>query len=184
MTPRPALLVLLTSALCAVAGCANYRYDVVTESGSVAAVAKDRDLVVPAAPANLRLRQVESRCVLILENPTTQPITLDGAGSTIVDPRGESRAILSQSIAPGSFVKFVLPPYDERPRINPGFQFGIGVMVDASPVDTRPAHRLQINGPKQEFWTWDGEGEIKIMFSLRQEQDHVRRQLVLRRSKQ
>lgn len=184
MTPRPTPLLAAIVLFAFAGGCANYRYDVVTAAGAPAAVAKDRDLVVPAAPVNFRFRQVESRCVLMLENPTTQPIELDGAGSAIVDPRGESRAILSQLIAPGSFTKFVLPPYDERIRDNSGFQFGVGVIVDASSQEPRHAQFLQISGPKQEFWTWDGEGEIKLIFSLRQDNQSMRREVVLRRMKQ
>jgi len=182
MTLRHPLRRLAIALFLILSGCTNYRYDVLGADGSAVPVAKDRDLIVPAAPANLRFRQVESRCVLMVENPTTQPIALDGAASTIVDPKGESLAIASQLIAPGSFTKFILPPYDERPRNDSGFQFGFGVIVDAQ--DRRPLNLLQINGPKQEFWNWDSAGEIKLILSLRQDDKPTRHEVVLRRTRQ
>ena len=184
MTPSRTLAILLPLILVWAGGCASYRYDVVPPAGATLTVAKDRDLVVPADPASLRVRQHESRCVVIIENPTTQPISLDAAGSAIVDPYGESRSIASQLIPPGSFTKLILPPYDERPRNNSGLQFGIGVMVDAGDLDQpRKAQMLQSNAPKQEYWEWDGEGEIRLILSLKQESTSTRPEMVIRRTK-
>ena len=165
-------------------GCASYRYDVVPAVASPddggMTVVKNRDLVLPAAPARLRLRQVESRCVLIVENPTDTELSLDGSASAIVDPLGQSRAIAGQLIPPGAFVKFVLPPLRDAPPTGPAFQFGVGMfVVDDKP---RPAKYLDI-GRSQEYWEWDGEGKIRVVLSFKQKDQTFRHEIEIKRTK-
>lgn len=143
-------------------------------------VVKDRDLVLPAAPARLRLRQMESRCVLIVENPTDTELTLDSSASAIVDPLGQSRAMAGQLIPPGAFVKFVLPPLRDAPPTGPGFQFGVGVLVVGD--QPRRAQYLDV-GRSQEYWEWDGEGQIRVVLSLKQKDQTTRHEIVIKRVK-
>ena len=143
-------------------------------------VVKDRDLVIPAAPARLRLRQVESRCVLIVENPGDTEISLQGGASAIVDPLGQSRRLAGQLIPPGAFVKFVLPPLRDAPPAGPAFQFGVGMVVSAS--EPRHAQFLDV-GRSQEYWEWDGEGQVRVILSLKQKDQTFRHELLLKRTK-
>ncbi|MDB5326125.1 MAG: hypothetical protein JWM57_1694 [Phycisphaerales bacterium] len=183
---RPLLCTLIAAALTfpTLGGCASYRYDVVPAMASPDSegmtVLNDRDLVVPAAPARLRLRQAESRSVLIVENPTDTELSLDGSASAIVDPLGQSRAIAGQLIPPGAFVKFILPPLRDAPPTGPAFQFGVGVMViDDTP---RPAKYLDV-GRSQEYWEWDGEGKIRVVLSIKQKNETTRHEILIKRTK-
>ncbi|MGC4032057.1 MAG: hypothetical protein QM754_10050 [Tepidisphaeraceae bacterium] len=178
------------------AGCVSYRYDLTAVDAAPATnptdfaaagvptqVVKDRDLVIPANPARLRLRQVESRCVLMIENPTDAEITLDGNASAIVDPLGQSRYVATQLIPPGAFVKFVLPPLRDQPPTGPQFQLGIGMWASADADTPRPARYLQTGRPA-EFWEWDGEGKIRIVLTLKQGDQTTRHTFVLTRVKE
>jgi hypothetical protein len=131
--PRPLLTVLL---LLSATGCTSYRYEVVEPEGPLA-VRKGQDLVLQIEPAELRLRQVESRCVVLVANPSQQAFEIEAGGSTLVDPTGQSRAITAQLVPPGAYVKYVLPPVEEYNPRGPQLQFGLGMQVDARPA-TRP----------------------------------------------
>jgi hypothetical protein len=165
------LLTLLT-------GCKSYEYAISDGGGGYAQVVKDKDLVVPAEPARLRLRQVSSHCVVLIDNPTTQPIAFDGGQSTIVDPKGQSRQIASQMIAGGSFVKLILPPIRE-PDQNPQMHFGIGFLVDSAA--SRKPQYLDVNPPGMEYWEWDGAGAIRLILTLRQGEQATRHEYTIRR---
>lgn len=167
-------------------GCTSYRYDVSPESAdasmdaSALEVLKDRDLVIPAAPARLRLRQVESRCVVLIENPTDAEINLESSGSAVVDPLGQSRGIAGQLIPPGAFVKLILPPLRDAPPAGPLFQFGVGMQVRSD--EPRPVQYLDV-GRSQDYWEWDGNGPVRLVLTLRQKNETFRHAFVLRRTK-
>ena len=174
---------LLLSALL-IGGCTSYRYSVDTGE-NVLLVKKDQDLVLRADPAELRLRQVESRCVVLVANPTSQPFEIDGGGSAIVDPRGQSRGIAPQLVPPGSYVKYVLPPLrDQAPR-GPSFGIGLGVLVQAPATgEMRKPVYLDIGPRNMEYWEWDGAGTVKLILSLKQNRQMQQHTFVLRREKQ
>ncbi|HEX8323083.1 MAG TPA: hypothetical protein VF595_04140 [Tepidisphaeraceae bacterium] len=181
------LLATLTSftLLLVSSGCTRYRYDMVPAMGSPdptpTTIRKDQDLVLPAAPARLRLRQVESRCVLLIENPTDTEISLDGSASAIVDPLGQSRAIASQLLPPGAFMKLILPPLRDAPPAGPAFQFGVGVLVQSD--EPRPAQYLDV-GRAQDYWEWKGEGRVRVVLTLKQKDQSFRHEFLLLRTKQ
>ena len=161
-------------------GCASYQYDVTTPDGGALAVMKDQDLIVPADPVRLRLRQVESRCVLIIDNPTADAVTIDGMASAIVDPTGQSRPIATQLIAPGSYVKLILPPLlDVDPR-GPRLQLGLGFIVNAT--TERQADYLE-TGAAQDYWEWPGEGTVRILLSIKTKDQTFKHELTLRKIK-
>ncbi len=160
---------LLAWVLSLVGGCASYQYQIVAPDGSARTVPTDQDLRLDASPAELQLRQVDSRCVVLIQNPTTQPISLNGAQSALVDPTGRSRVIASQLIPPGAYVKLVLPPLREyvEPR-GPQIGIGFGMRVQASDNPEKPvyAQYLQIGQGPMEYWEWDGEGTASLVLSL------------------
>jgi hypothetical protein len=152
-----------------VGGCASYQYQIVAPDGSARIVPKEGDLRLAASPAELQLRQVDSRCVVLIQNPTTQPISLNGAQSAVVDPTGRSRVIASQLIPPGAYVKLVLPPLREHveprgPQI--GIGFGMRVQVPENTQTSVFAQYLQIGAGPMEFWEWAGEGTASLVLSL------------------
>lgn len=180
--PIPATrLALIMSPLVLLGGCVSYQFDVTTPDGGALQVMKDQDLVIPADPVRLRLRQVESRCVLIIDNPGNDPVTLDGSASTIVDPTGQSRPMATQLIAPGSYIKLILPPlhpYDPRgPRVT----FGFGMFVDAQPE--RQATYLDIDPTGQDDWDWPGEGTVRLILSLKVKDQTSHHEITLRKIK-
>ena len=60
-------------------------------------------------------------------NPTGDAITLLGDQSSVVDPRGQSHPLRTQSIAPAAFIKLILPPMRPVYRANPSIGIGVGV---------------------------------------------------------
>jgi len=171
---------LTLAVLLLISGCANYRYEITAGPGQTSEVLKDRDLVIPAAPAELRLRQVESRCVVLVTNPTTQPITIDGGSSTIVDPKGQSRAVASMLIAGNSYRKLILPPMRDYDPQGPQVHLGLGFMVNAATV--RTPQYLDVDLPAQEYWEWDGAGSIHLILTLRQNDQSTRHEWTITRS--
>src|SRR5205814_908677 len=68
------------------------------------------DQVVRVDPLEYRLRSYDNRLVLSIFNPTQDPITLAGDRSYVVDPKDQSHPLRSQTIAPNTFVRLILPP--------------------------------------------------------------------------
>ncbi|MBC7785215.1 MAG: hypothetical protein H7144_15375 [Burkholderiales bacterium] len=165
-------------------GCTSYEYQFVPAESQPLTVRTDEDLVVQAAPARLRLRQEKSRCVLVVENAGSDTFAVDSAGSAIVDPSGQSRAIAPRLLPPGSYFKLILPPLREVEPRGPEFRIGLGMQVDAAPRQdaVKPIY-LAIAPGATEFWEWDGDGEVRIVLALKQNEETKRHHFLLRRFK-
>jgi hypothetical protein len=125
---RPFLLGGLAALLLALGGggCARYEYDVVEPSELAQHVPADKPVSFTRDPLRYRLVTVDGHLVMRVYNDTREPITLLGADSYVVDPRGQSHPLQSQTIAPGSYVRVILPPVS--PRLAPrGPTIGIGI---------------------------------------------------------
>jgi hypothetical protein len=166
-------------------GCTSYRYEIATPGGPSGIVEKAADLVIPAPPGEIRVRQVENYCVLMIENPSTQPITLDGGESTLVDPAGEARAVATQLVPPGAFTKIVMPPLRQIAPRGPEFRIGFGMHVQAAePLDAPVAAKyMQYSDGPVEFWEWSGEGVVRLIVGLRQNDQLTRHEFVITRTK-
>jgi len=92
------------------AGCAQYEYDLVQPQTLARHIGKT-EISVPVDPLIYRLQTIESHLVMGIQNPTDDPIMLIGDRSAIVDPQGQSHGLMSRTIAPHSFIRFVLPPF-------------------------------------------------------------------------
>jgi hypothetical protein len=154
-------------------GCAHYEYDVVRPPDLTGHVGAKADAILHLDPLEYRLRTVESRLVMRIFNPSAEPITLRGDRSVIVDPNGQSHPLRSQTIAPGSYIKLILPPF--RPRIeNYGPSFGIGMGVGVARVNHRhyflaptapgdvPRYFDLYDDANAFFWEWPGETNVQI----------------------
>jgi hypothetical protein len=155
---------ILIGLTCLLAGCTSYRYDAAVGGNPPMAVQKETDLVLPAGLVELRLRQVESRCVLLVVNRNDADVTLVGEKSALVDPRGQSHAVGGQLIPPNSHVKFVLPPLRDTTPSGPTIGIGFGVLVE----NDAPRNALYLTtSPVPDYWDWPGEGEIRLTLSVR-----------------
>src|SRR5438067_6143668 len=134
--PRTMLAMLLLAA----GGCAKYEYNLVKPTELSKHIGAGSDSVVSVDPLEYRLRTVDNRLVIRIFNPTDDVIELVGPKCSMVDPEGQSHPLRSQSIAPGSFIKLILPP--PRPRVydpygggywGPTVGVGVGYRVDACP---------------------------------------------------
>src|SRR5687768_15397193 len=116
---------LLALLFCAT-GCASYEHRLVQPKELAGHIGAKQDYIVNIGPVEYRLRTVESRLVMRIYNRTETAIQLLGDQSAAVDPDGQSHPLRSQTIAPGSFIKLLLPP--NRPQIRrTGPSIGIGL---------------------------------------------------------
>ena len=182
-------------------GCAKYEFDLVHPPELARHVGADKPVEVTLEPLTYRLRTYESRLVMDVRNPTNAPVKVLGDQSTVVDPRGQSHPLRTQTIAPGSYIRLVLPPL--RPVVEPhGPVIGIGVSGYAT-SGAYYRHRYlhggvygydaAFDGPRYysvydpgdaAYWEWDGEGEARVVLVYQQgDQKPFSHELVFRRKK-
>jgi len=111
-------------------GCAHYEYDL-TRPPALARHISELSETMPVDPLVYRFQTVENHLLIWIQNSTTDPILLVGDRSVIVDPTNQSHPLGSRTIAPGSYIKIILPPlepwaYAQGPVIE-----GPDVRVDA-----------------------------------------------------
>src|SRR6266566_4763282 len=108
-------------------GCAKYEFDLMEPADLAAHIGRDKETIVKRDELEYRMQAVESRLLMFVVNSTDDAIELIGQESTAVDPAGQSHPFRSQSIAPHSFVKLILPPMRPYYRAGPTFGFGLGI---------------------------------------------------------
>lgn len=155
-------------------GCASYEYDLVEPQPLAQHVGADA-ISVDVEPLRYRLITVDSYLVMRVFNETAEPVTLLGDESYVVDPRGQSHPLQSQTIAPGTFIKLVFPPVP--PQVVPrGPTIGIGFGAYGHHWHRHPYYyggyyydRLWYDEPRyytvydpanNYYWEWDGEGTV------------------------
>src|SRR5882762_2674772 len=111
-------------------GCAKYEFDLVEPADLATHIGRDKETVIKRDELEYRMQAVESRLLIFVVNSTDDAIELIGPESTAVDPGGQSHPFRSQSIAPHSYVKLILPPM--RPYYRTGPTFGIGLGIHAA----------------------------------------------------
>jgi len=139
------------------------------------------------------MRSVENRLVIDIENKTDEPIQLLGNQSSVVDPEGQSHPLRSQTMAPHSFVKLILPPY--RPVVrHEGAVFGIGVGThvgdrrhyhgdgfdEIDSLDDGPRY-LTVYEDDVLYWDWNGQGEGRLMLAFQRKDQTFTHEFVIRR---
>ena len=190
-------------------GCAKYEYNLVKPSELQRHIGTGSDAVVRVDPLEYRLRTVDNRLVVRIFNPTEDQIELVGPRCSVVDPDGQSHPLRTQSIAPGSFIKLILPP--PRPEVygpGPMIGFGVGYQVNAYPYPCYPPppyfgpyapyaaygpyYDPYFFGPRYlavydendaYYWDWHGEGESRAILTFRRGDKEFRHELVFRRQK-
>ena len=180
-------------------GCARYEFDLVQPADLARHVGADKPVEVTLDPLTYRLQTAESRLVMRIHNPTEAPVRLLGDQSTVVDPRGQSHPLRSQTIAPRSYIKLIFPPL--QPRLEPrGPVIGIGVggfvtsgryyrhrhfhggAFGYDPFLDGPRYYSMYDPGDAAYWEWDGEGEARLLLAYqRGDQKPFTHEFVFRR---
>ena len=175
---RPRLCILSLVVLAFVSGCAHYEYDLVSPPDLAQHIGTKADAVVQVDPLEYRLRTYENRLVMSIFNPTSDPITLAGDRSYVVDPAGQSHPLRVQTIAPNTFIRLVLPPmrpgyYQSSPNIGIGFGVGYsyyhghrgygyrGYAYDPFFYD-QPTYYTYYDESDNTYWNWEGESTVRM----------------------
>jgi len=173
-------------ALVVLTGCARYEYDLVEPREFTRHIGRNVDQAVDIEPLTYRLRSDKS---------------------TVVDPDGQSHPLRSQSIAPRSFIKLILPPprpqvYDRGPTFGVGVGYGISSVVPDPPdgLPDRRAFHTHHNQWEPYFrdepqyfavydesdtfyWDWKSVGEARVNLVYRRGESELRHAFVFRRVK-
>jgi hypothetical protein len=184
---RSALFIAIVGLL---TGCARYEFNLVEPPDLAQHIGSKSFVMVRVDPLEYRFRAAEGRLVMLITNPTGEPVAFMGDRSAVVDAGGQSHPMPSQTIAAGSYIKLILPPY--RPRIEPygpTFGFGIGTRVDARPApvfdyDDYPRYFTVYGGVNESmYWEWDDEGRVKLMLAYRRGEKEFQHRFTIGRQK-
>lgn len=175
-------------------GCARYEFDLVEPADLATHIGRDREAIFKRDELEYRMQTVDSRLLMYVVNSTDEQIDLIGPQSTAVDPAGQSHPFRSQSIAPHSFVKVILPPM--RPYYRAGPSFGIGVGIHAyrgrypywgrglyDPFWDEPRYFAVVDETDTLYWNWEGESEARIRLTYRRGREEFHHNFVFRRKK-
>jgi len=183
------LLVLLLLA----GGCAKYEFDLVEPADLAAHVGRDKETVIKRDELEYRMQAVENRLLMFIVNSTDDAIELIGPESTAVDPGGQSHPFRSQSIAPHSYVKLILPPLRPYYRAGPTFGFGLGIHGSREPdplwlrfddpLWEEPMYVAVYDETDTLYWSWEGESEARIRLTFKRGREMFHHNFVFRRKK-
>lgn len=186
LTPLLLLLVL-------VGGCARYQYDIVRPEDARQRIGKEWRRV-DRGPVYFRLRTVDNHLLVHVYNASEDPIRVLGDRSYIVTPVGRSIPLPTQTIAPGAFMKLILPPVEQVIRAGPSVGFGFGYRAHGYyPWYYSPYYPYGGYGPAfydpywyepryfyienpENYWEWEGETDVtlRVVFEQRDQVfDHM-----------
>jgi hypothetical protein len=179
-------------------GCARYEYDLIEPQDLARHIGEKADEVAPVDPLVYHLRSYDSHLIVHIDNPTEDPIRLLGDQSTVVDPGGQSHPLRTQTAAPHSFIKLILPPprpyYAPRSNVSIGFGFGVGhyhhhggywggaTFYDPWYWDGPPYYMLYDPG-NVAYWEWQGETVVRLNLVYQRGERTFRHAFVLGRKK-
>ena len=159
-------------------GCTQYQFDVVCPPDLVRSVVKDREAVIGRGPVEYRLTVFENRLVTRIFNRAGEPIRILGERSVVVDPGRQSHPLRTQTIAPGTYVKMILPPM--RPQAEPSgptFSIGLGTGFGGrrgfydpfwgGSYGAAPGYTIYDGGDV--YWDWSGETDAEVHLVMQME---------------
>jgi len=180
-------------------GCVNYAYDVTPTGVATFRVPADRFAPIPQGPVDYRFRTIDNHLVVQVWNATHDPVRIVAEKSVVVDPYGRSHGIRPMVIAPGSFVRFIVPPV-LRTVAEPGWTVGVGFGVgggfghyhhgrfygggfyDPFWFD-EPRYVTVVEG-EQAYWEWDGaDGEARLILVIEHQGHQFTQELRITRSR-
>lgn len=156
-------------------GCVTYEYDLVKPERFAGHISRKSEVVANLDPLAYHFITYENHLIIRIKNDTDDPIQLQGDHSTAIDPHGESHPLRSQTIAPGSFIKLILPP--PRPTVydpGPHFGFGVGVMGGAYHRDpffaedywSEPRYYTVYDEANNLYWDWPGQSTARLILTF------------------
>jgi hypothetical protein len=180
-----------------VGGCASYQYNLVQPAELSRHIGAKTDQTITIDPLQYRLRTVDNRLVMRIYNQSGDPIELNGAASTVVDPDGQSHPLRSQTIAPDSFIKLIFPPlqpkvYGPSPAFGVGMGYGWRVDATASrraletpaPLGVPRYCAVVVDPNDTIYWDWKGAGgEMRLMLVFTRKGSEFRQAFLFRRQK-
>jgi hypothetical protein len=172
-------------AMCLCCGCAHYEFDVVQPPVN-GHVGRHSDTHISIDPLVYRMRSVGGRLVVWIENPKTEPIELLGRGSVAVDPWGQSHPLEEQTIAPGSYIKLVIPPMRPSGGNSAPPQTSGAFSAADQPGYIRPQGYGQANGSAGDdvrYWDWNDESEIELNLVFQRGDKTFMQTFVVRRAR-
>jgi len=174
-------------------GCASFEHDLVQPPELRAHIGSKTDTTTHLDPLIYKWRTVDNRLVVRIFNPTNDSIELLGEKSTVVAPDGESHPVRSQTIAPQSHAKLILPPL--RPRVyrpGPSFGVGVGMRVDSrrgaerhaahAPPSVEPRYLAVYDGDSA-YWDWRGETDVRLTLVYQRGDAPLRHEFTIHRNK-
>ena len=176
-------------------GCATYEYDLVQPEQFATHIPRKSEVKLAIDPLDYRFLSYENHLIVRILNPTDEAIQLLGGQSTAVDPKGESHPVRTQTIAPGTFIKLILPP--PRPQFRdegPHFGFGIGVIGHAghrgfydpfyeSAFYDEPRYYTMYDEADNFYWDWNGESTARLLLTFQRGNATFRQEFTFRRRK-
>jgi hypothetical protein len=174
-----------------IGGC-SYVYDVTRPPDVAGHVGDKTDYVFDRDPLEYRMRSVDSLLVVQIFNPTDDTITLNGSQSSVVDPKGQSHPLRTQTMASHSYIKFILPPQPPYIQQNNGPTIGIGIGVIGSRThphvinddfyDQEPRYLVVVDDQAL-YWQWDGETEVRLLLAFDRNGKSFSHEFVIARKK-
>jgi len=183
------LIVMMLMMLCG--GCATYEYDLVRPAELARHIGSQSAEGFNIGPLAYELQSYDNHLIIQIRNPTHDPIELMGAQSYVVDPSGQSHSLKSQSIAPASFIKLILPPIPPRiQRTGPSIGIGVGMgrawnggyggVGVAEPIGP-PDYLVYDTGG--DFWEWNGQTDVRLLLVFKAGDQTLRQEFLLHRRK-
>ena len=120
--------------------CASYEYHIV-EPAAVAGPVGEQPRLIEMQPLEYRFEQTCGYLGILAYNHTSEPVTLMGDQSYLVDPSGETHSLSGGTIAPNSHVTVYLPPQFSHPAMQPRYGIGIGMSLTLAYTCTTTGHR-------------------------------------------
>lgn len=163
-------------------GCTHYEYDLVHPPELAQHIGTKSDVSITLSPLRYELRAFENHLVMRIYNQADVPVRLLGDRSVVVDPQSQSHPLRSQTIAPGSFIKLILPPLP--PAVEPrGPTIGIGIGVGYGYGYGHGRWREGLDDPFWDYgyyepryinvydsgeylWDWKGDSEVSVTLTL------------------
>jgi hypothetical protein len=193
MTCRP--LTLLLAALPLLTGCATYEYDLLKPEQFATHIPRKSEVKVAIDPLDYRFVSYENHLIVRIINPTDEPIQLLGGQSSAVDPSGESHPLRTQTIAPETFIKLILPP--PRPQFRddgPYIGFGVGVVGRAghrgfydpfygSAFYDEPRYYTVYDESDNFYWDWNDESTARLLLTFQRGGEMFHHEFTFKRRK-
>ena len=183
----------LFASLLIAGGCARYEFDLVEPADLATHIGQNKESIVKRDELEYQFQAVDNRLLVYIVNSTDDAIELIGPQSTAVDPAGQSHPFRSQSIAPHSYVKLILPPL--RPYYRSGPTFGVGLGIHAyrgrdpfwpgfyDPFWEEPRYFTVVDETDTLYWSWEDESEARVRLTFRRGKEMFHHNFLLKRKK-